>query len=169
MRMLFALLAGLLILPASAAEIYRYTDAKGNTVFTNQPPVEVDSQAVTLPPANTLPSPESDAYPTSSDNTEPARVAYRQLELTGLPEADAIRANNGSFSVQVAIDPQLAPGHQLRLLLDGQPYGEAGTSTGFQLLNVDRGSHTLAVEVISGERSIQRSSPATIHVQRVSR
>lgn len=167
MRMLFALLVGLLALPVSA-EIYRYTDAKGNTVFTNQPPADVDSRAVTLSPANSLPAQPATAYPSEGKTAEaPAESSYQRLELIDLPDADAIRANNGNFNVQVAIEPQLAPGHQLRLLLDGQPYGEPGTSTGFQLINVDRGSHSLAVEVLAGERSIQRSSPVTIHVQRV--
>lgn len=168
MRMTLVLLLGLLALPVSA-EIYRYTDAKGNTVFTNQPPTNVDSEEVKLPPANTVQSPPADAYPTTSgasQDSEP-QAAYQRLELTGLPDEEAIRANNGSFRVNVAIEPALAPGHQLRLLLDDQPYGQAGTSNSFQLVNIDRGTHALAVEVLSGSTSIQRSSPVTITVQRV--
>ena len=72
-----------------------------------------------------------------------------------------------SFSVGVQIQPKLSPGHRLRLLLDGKPYGQASSSTRLSLTNIDRGEHSLAVEVLSGEQSIQQSSPVTFTVQRV--
>lgn len=167
MRMLFALFVGLLALPAGA-EIYRYTDANGNTVFTNQPPDGVNSQEVKLPPANTVQSPPADAYPTSDSENPSRQATYGQLAITNLPDAEAIRANNGSFTVDIAIDPQLAPGHQLQLLLDGQPYGSPGTSTRFQVLNADRGEHSLAVAVLDARGAVlQQSDALAFTVQRV--
>ena len=50
---------------------------------------------------------------------------------------------------------------------NGKPYGQASSSTRLSLTNIDRGEHSLAVEVLSGEQSIQQSSPVTFTVQRV--
>ena len=41
----------LIALPA-AAQIYKYTDANGNTAYSNQPPDGVQAQPVELPPLN---------------------------------------------------------------------------------------------------------------------
>lgn len=166
MRMMVALLVALLALPAGA-EIYRYTDANGNTVFTNQPPANVDSQEVRLPPANTVQSPPAEAYQTTGGESQDSQPAYRQLELVDLPDDEAIRANNGTFTVTAAIEPQLAANHQLQLFLDGEPYGAAGNSTQFQLVNIERGEHSLAVAVLSGNRIVQQSDARTLNVQRV--
>ena len=67
MRLLTACLLCTLALPA-AAQIYKYTDANGNTVFTNQPPEGQSSETVELPPTNTV-QPQAPVVPAPS--TEP--------------------------------------------------------------------------------------------------
>jgi hypothetical protein len=166
MRLLTACLLCALALPA-VAQIYKYTDANGNTVFTNQPPEGQAAETVELPPTNTVQAqPVESAAPTDA----PAASAqpYGVLALTDLPSEEALRANNGTFSVGVQIDPRLQPGHSLRLLLDGQPYGQPSNVPRLQLVNVDRGEHSLAVEVLSGGQSLQRSASVTFTVQRIS-
>ncbi|MFJ2486814.1 DUF4124 domain-containing protein [Pseudomonas sp. NPDC087639] len=157
----------LIALPA-AAQIYKYTDANGNTVYSDHSPDGVNAQSVELPPLNTVEpqSPGAPAAPTS-DNREPPRNAYAILELAGLPTEEALRANNGTFTVNVLIKPRLQPPHQLRLLLDDQPYGQPSNVPILQLVNVDRGDHRLAVQVIDGQMIIQQSPPVVFTVQRV--
>jgi len=148
----------LLILPASA-QIYKYLDANGNPVFSNQPPEGVSAEKIELPPPNIVspppPRPEEAVKPRETSR----KIRYRQLELSGVTDGEALRANSGSFSVDVTIEPPLRPGHRLQLLLDGQPYGQASQSTHLVLLNLDRGDHSLEVEVLAGERSVQKSAP----------
>jgi len=166
MRLAIICLLLALTLPA-AAEIYKYTDAKGNTVYTNQPPEGQATETLVLPPTNTVEMPKP-AAPLGGPAIESEKqTAYRVLELTDLPDDGALRANNGSFSVGVKLEPSLQPGHRLRLLLDGRPYGQASTGLRLQLSNVDRGEHSLAVEVLRGEQSIQQSTTLTFTVQRV--
>ncbi|MGX5221153.1 DUF4124 domain-containing protein [Pseudomonas segetis] len=168
MRTLVACLILAAALPASA-QIYKYTDANGNTVFTNEPPQGVDTETIELPKTNTVEM-QTPKQPTSeaSDNA-PAQVqaSYQVLELTGLPDEAALRANNGTFSVGVNIQPRLSPAHRLQLLLDGQPYGEPSNVPRLQLNNVDRGEHSLAVQVISTSGTVQQSETSTFTVQRV--
>jgi hypothetical protein len=166
MRPLLACLLLGLALPA-AAQIYKYTDANGNTVFTNQPPDGTAAESVSLPPTNTVEMQAPSAPAAGSEPTAQAKAPYSVLSLTGIPDDEAMRANNGTFSVGVDIQPRLAAGHRLRLLLDGQPHGQASNVPRLQLVNVDRGEHSLAVEVLSGDRAIQQSASVTFTVQRV--
>jgi hypothetical protein len=163
--LLICLLLGL-ALPATA-QIYTYTDANGNTVFTDQPPEGQAAQTVELPPTNSV-TLQTPAAATTQAPSETSKAApYSTLQLTGLPSDEALRANNGTFSVGVDIQPRLASGHRLRLLLDGQPHGQPSNVPRLQVSNADRGEHNLAVEVLSGGQSIQQSPAATFTVQRV--
>ncbi|MCO7625111.1 DUF4124 domain-containing protein [Pseudomonas fluorescens] len=157
----------LLALPA-AAQIYKYTDANGNTVYSDHSPDGVQAQPVELPPLNRVePQAPGAPAPSSTDTRPAARSVYEVLELTGLPDEEALRANNGTFTVNVLIKPRLQPPHQLRLVLDDAPYGQPSNVPILQLVNVDRGEHRLAVQVIDGEAIIQQSPAVVFTVQRV--
>ena len=157
----------LIALPA-AAQIYKYTDANGNTAYSNQPPDGVQAQPVELPPLNRV-EPQAPSAPQAptAEQPQPPRNAYEILELAGLPTDEALRANNGTFTVNVLIKPRLQPPHQLRLVLDDEPYGQPSNVPILQLVNVDRGEHRLAVQVIDGEMIVQQSPPVVFTVQRV--
>lgn len=164
-------LPGLLLLLAlpAGAEIYRYLDADGTPVFSNQPPKGVDAEKIELPPPSIV-APLPPGQPEATRRKEqPEEIRYTRLELTGIPDGESLRANNGSFSVDVAIEPKLQSGHSLRLLLDGQPYGQPSRSTRLGLVNIDRGEHSLAVEVLADDRPIQQSVPLVFTVQRAHR
>lgn len=156
----------LIALPA-AAQIYKYTDANGNTAYSNQPPDGVKAQPVELPPLNSVPPSAPVTPPAEASSREQPHNAYEVLELTGLPTTEALRANNGTFTVSVLIKPRLQGTHLFRLLLDEQPYGQPSNVPILQLVNIDRGEHSLAVQVINGESVVQQSPSVTLTVQRV--
>jgi hypothetical protein len=159
----------LIALPA-AAQIYKYTDANGNTVYSDHSPDGVQAQPVELPPLNRV-GPQAPSTPPAPDaeTPQPPHKAYEILELANLPTTEALRANNGTFTVSVLIKPRLQGPHQLRLILDDEPYGQPSNVPSLQLVNVDRGEHRLAVQVIDGQTVIQQSPPAVFTVQRVHR
>jgi hypothetical protein len=162
----FLLMLLLIALPA-AAQIYKYTDADGNTAYSNQPPDGVKAQPVELPPLNRVEPQAPSAPPAEATSREQPRSAYAVLELTNLPTTEALRANNGTFTINVLIKPRLQGTHLFRLLLDDQPYGQPSNVPILQLVNVDRGTHSLAVQVIDGENIVQQSPTVTFTVQRV--
>lgn len=166
MRSLLVCLLLTLALPASA-QIYKYIDANGNTVFTNQPPRGVEADEVKLPPANTvnISLPEQPA-PLDDDRQTESSSPYRSLSIGGIPDDEALRANNGTFTVTVQLDPPLFQGHRVRFLLDGIPQAPASRSTSLQLNNVDRGTHRLEVEVLDNEQVVQQALK-TFTVQRI--
>ena len=95
------------------------------------------------------------------------QAPYQTLQVAGIPDDEALRANNGSFVISAVLEPPLQPGHSLRFVLDGIPQAAASAATSLQLNNVERGEHRLHVEILSGERVIQRSQPERFTVQRV--
>ncbi|MBK5378033.1 DUF4124 domain-containing protein [Pseudomonas sp. TH43] len=163
----FSYILLVIALPA-AAQIYKYTDANGNTVYSDHSPDGVKAQPVELPPLNRVEPQAPSTLPASdADKRQPAQSAYEVLELAGLPTEEALRANNGTFTVNVLIKPRLQSPHQLRLVLDDEPYGQPSNVTILQLVNVDRGEHRLAVQVIDGQTIVQQSPPVAFTVQRV--
>lgn len=165
MRLLLTCLLLSLTLPATA-QIYKYTDANGNTVFTNQPPDGTRTEEVTLPTTNTVEA-QKPATPPAAAKDQAAEAAYQELRLTDVPSDEALRANNGTFSVGVHLVPRLRTGHRLQLLLDGKPEGQKVNVPRLQVVNADRGEHSLAVQVLAGDQVVQQSETITFTVQRV--
>lgn len=165
---LLCLLLPFVALP-SAAQIYRLTDAHGNTVYTDQPPHGSAPQPLQLPPTNRLDSapPAAGTPPPAEHSDQQLRQPYTLLELTGLPDDEALRANNGTFTVGARLEPALQPAHSLRFLLDDRPVGKPGPQVAIQIEQLARGQHRLQVEVLSGHQVIQRSTAKTFTLQRV--
>lgn len=171
----------LIALPAwGAGKVYRTTDKDGNVIYSDVPPADQgarETAEVEIRPSNTMDAPsggtpggripwiiedaDGDGEPDESDF-----VPYSQLMISA-PSNDApLRDNTGNVSVEIGIAPMLRGNHRLRLVLDGNTAGE-DSSTFFTLTNVDRGTHTLVVEVIGEEGEVlQTSGASTFHMQR---
>jgi hypothetical protein len=172
MRRALVFVVSLFCLPAFG-QIYKYTDANGNTVYSEHPPAGKPAQQMQLPPLNSVQMPKGKAPPSAPEQPAPPPAvatpsAYATLELTDLPADGAIRANNGTFEVGVNIQPRLAGGRLLQLVLDGVAYGTPSNVPRLQLVNIDRGEHSLAVQVLEGADVVQTSASRTIYVLRVS-
>lgn len=165
-QIMMILLLGLSV--TAHAQIYKYTDASGKVVFSNQPPSHGQVETVELPPTNTIEtiSPEQKADATREALSPDNAPAYSTLKLD-LSEQQAIRANSGDFTVNVISQPPLLPGHQLQAIVDGQPHGVPVMEAQLQFNNLDRGEHSLSVQVLSGDQLVQSSDPVSITVQRV--
>ncbi len=173
MRQCLALLLLVFALPA-AAQIYKYTDASGNTAYSNQPPSGTKAETVELPPLNTVdtvvpaaPPPLPASQNQNQNQNQRSAAAYQVLALKDLPQDEALRANNGSFTVGVAIEPRLQPGHLLQLIVDGAPYGQPTNIPRLQVMELERGEHSFSVQVLENQRSIQQSETVNLTVQRV--
>ncbi|SET56017.1 DUF4124 domain-containing protein [Pseudomonas graminis] len=175
MRQCLALLLLVFALPA-AAQIYKYTDASGNTAYSNQPPNGTKAETVELPPLNSVetvvpaappPLPATQTQTQSQTRNPQNAAAYQVLALKDLPQEEALRANNGSFTVGVAIEPRLQPGHLLQLIVDGAPYGQPTNIPRLQVMELERGEHSFSVQVLENQRSIQQSETVNLTVQRV--
>ncbi|WP_459742695.1 DUF4124 domain-containing protein [Pseudomonas sp. 3A(2025)] len=153
-----------------AADIYTYTDAQGNQVFTDQP--HKNARRVDVAPTNNMtgtpPTRSVKLSPASPARVKPA-ARYELLRIL-VPEPDAtLRNMEGNLIVTVSSDPALQEGHAYRLLLDGQPVGEPGRSPVFPLSNIDRGTHQLSVEILDQNGQLLEKTPnQPFHLQRQS-
>ncbi|MFP3541130.1 DUF4124 domain-containing protein, partial [Pseudomonas sp. SIMBA_044] len=84
----------------------------------------------------------------------------------GLPTEQALRANNGTFTVHAHLSPPMHHQHRLQWFLDDQPYGPASERTALELTNVDRGEHRLSVRVMAGRDILHQSPTVSFYVQR---
>jgi len=162
-----------LVCSTSHAEIYRYINESGKTVFTDRPETDV-AEPLKLPQANlsasqtVAPNNRSAALIPADKKTKNAEYQLVRIES---PVANiAVReGSSGNLSVTVSSEPILRTGHSYRLLLDGNPYGEPSSAQTFQLLNLDRGTHQLAVEILDKSgKSLIHSQAQEIHILRTS-
>jgi hypothetical protein len=160
-------LSALMSLQASA-EVFTYTDAQGNRVYTDQP--RSNAKRVPIATSNRMSAnPAAAPITTAKKSTEQPLFHYDMLRIL-VPEPDAtIRSSAGEIIVSVTSEPGLQRGHRYRLLLDGQATGEPGLSPVFPLSNIDRGSHNLSVEIFDAEgRTVERTANQPFHMLRIS-
>lgn len=163
-RYLLSFLALVLTWPASAA-IYRYTDARGNQVYTNQPPDGQPAEAIQLQNPNLIAPPG--AAPAPAVPEAGVQQGY-ELRVAGVADGSSLRSNTGDLLVSVETTPALRQGHVLVLLLDGKAVAEPGRVTSFPLSGLDRGEHSLQAVVSGAEGEVQRSAAVHFTLQRSS-
>ncbi|OED44335.1 hypothetical protein ACH42_07755 [Endozoicomonas sp. (ex Bugula neritina AB1)] len=149
--------------------IYKTIDKEGNVTYSDSRPPgqsneEVKLKAITPLPALSTPNKAQTYTPTREPPS--AKKFYSQLKIVEPANGGTVR-NEGNFTVRIQTLPTLASGHRARLLLDGIKVGQAKKTMRFTLLNVDRGSHNLLVEIVDGNnRVIQSSKTSKVFVQR---
>lgn len=164
------LLCLLFITPVASAQVYTYIDAEGNRVFTDKP-LSSNAERVMLAPSNNVEL--SQPAPTVRMAPAPAvskpTLHYQVLRIL-VPEPDAsIHNGSGEMIVTLSSEPGLLPGHNYRLLLNGQQQGESSRSPVFSLQHIDRGTHQLAAEIIDSAGLIVERTPAQpFHMHRMS-
>ncbi|MCR9278163.1 MAG: DUF4124 domain-containing protein [Pseudomonadaceae bacterium] len=173
------LLAGLLAaccisVGAEERTIYRTLDANGNPVFTDMPPRQGQSAEeikITVTSGNSYASSAARTpYTGNSASSEaPTTGASYSLDIISPANDETIRDNAGSVSISAATTPALRRGHSLRLVMDGTLTDLPADGTVFDLSNVDRGTHTIAVAVVDRAGNVlAQGQPSTFHLQRYS-
>ncbi|MBC9252511.1 penicillin-binding protein [Pseudomonas alcaligenes] len=167
LRPLLYLLFGLVCLSAQAG-VYTYIDQDGNRVFTDQPRSE-NAEQIKLAPSNDMQATDVPRPPPTQLANPPEAPYYQFLRIL-VPEPDAtIRDLEGNLIVTLTSEPSLLPGHNFRLLMDGNPVGDVGRSPVFPLQNIDRGTHQLSAEIIDADgRIVERTPSQPFHMKRTS-
>jgi hypothetical protein len=91
--------------------------------------------------------------------------------LSPAPE-QTVHDNEGRVPVSVAVTPPNAfeTGHSVRVSLDGRGHGAPQRTTSFTVEGVERGEHTLQVELLdAGGRVVAVSAPVKFYLWQASR
>lgn len=176
MRTFIVLVVTLVTHAAVAADVYRYVDEKGNTVFTDQPrpgalrmvvePAPATSVVVPVLPA----APQAPAKAPSKPGSE-TFAGYTDLRITQPAPNEALVNTVGDVDVSLNLHPPLRAdlGHGLTVLLDGAPVAQNSTRMNLVLNNVDRGEHVLEAYVLDGAGAVLiQSAPVRFSLQRPS-
>ncbi len=141
-----------------SAEIYRLVDEGGNVLFSDQP-----HPKATLIEVNTLPSytPVTTRFNANSiEDNQTVVVPDYEISIISPADDQAFWETSGTVAVQVQLQPELdkTRGDLIKVMLDGKEIGEPQENTVVSLTNVDRGTHSLSVAVVSNEQKILSTS-----------
>ena len=163
-----------LLLPAlCSAEIYKWVDSAGVTHFSDQRPANQKAEKLDIKPSD-ISVMRSDGGATQPATPKPradAKPPYQSIKITSPGNDQAVRANDGVVKVRCQVTPALDTRHhhKLRFVIDGKPLGSVGTTCDLTLNALDRGTHTVAVEIIDKQgKTLLRSATHSFHVKRVS-
>jgi len=164
-------IVALLLLPglALAQPIYRSTDARGNPVFSDQAPTDGSGERIDLSPTNRFEAPPaaSPVLPVLLEQ-EPA-IDYR-VRISSPADDTTIPMGPGNFTVSVQLEPELAEGHSLQLIINADLQLAPQRQATWQLEGVPRGEHDIAVVVLDSAGSrLAQSQTVRVNVLRPSR
>ena len=151
------------------AELFKWKDAEGNIIYSDQPPpgenkakskVEEESlpQIIAVPAEKASINTESRSSDDSNDKSK-----TRNLVIESPKHDEAVRENSGNVSISVRVEPiNFADnGSILAIYMDGKEVAK-GPETTVQLLNVDRGTHTIKAELINSSGTVILATEPTI-------
>ena len=157
----------MMIICASHAQIYQWTDSQGTVHFSDSP--HVGSTTVKIPDSQTFSGATSSE---SAKNAAEAKASgknqrYQKLVITQPDDHATIRNNQGYIVVAVQLEPNLLTGDNLQLVFDGSPLGDPQANPLFQLNGIYRGSHTIAVQALDANGNpTMTSQTITVYMQR---
>ncbi len=165
---------------SAGAEVYKYIDKEGNVVFTDK--YTPNAEKLNLPPPakgekkQRKVDKKSKKTAASKDvpkKEKPKFTGYKQFDLVSPSNDSVIRDNSGNLTLKIAIKPKLQTklNHRLFVYLDGVRVKGAWTGDVVTLPNIDRGSHTVRVEVVDRSLSLRlmRTKTVIFHMKRASR
>ena len=157
------------------AELFKWVDADGNIIYSDQPPPgvekkehQVDEQK--LPHLNTTPALETPVRSSTSSKADKkdAEERYKSVAIVQPEHDTAVRQNAGNVSIKVAIDPYLfnERGDLLAIYMDGLEVSR-GRELSVQLVEVDRGEHVVRAEIVDAKgKIIKKANPVTFTLLR---
>ena len=173
MKSIFVITACLTVFSAHA-ELFKWKDADGNLIFSDQPPpskdkAESEVEQVELPQIITVPAPKtSSVTSTSASKGSISPVRYKELTIVEPVHDTAVRENSGNVKITVRVLPEnfAETGAILAIYMDGNEVSK-GPQTSVQLMNIDRGTHTLKAELLnSAGHVVKATRPTVFHLQR---
>ena len=138
-------------------QIYKWTDSNGNVNFSDKP--HAGAEEIALPKVQTYSTPKiSVPEPSSEPVTDAEAPVYHKISIVQPVDQTTIRNPQGYVSILIELKPKLKRGDKLQIILDGAPLNKPQATTVFALQDINRGSHTLAAQVVDAQGKILNTS-----------
>lgn len=164
-------LGGTLAAPLAQADaIYRVENPDGTVTYTDRPRAGDKSTRLQIDTGNDYHS-ERAPYDGKPEDAAPvATVGYNSITVVSPGSEANFHSNEGNVPLTFTIDPALHAGDSVRVLVDGKPMPIGVGADGLgQLTGLERGAHTLVVEVQgANRRTLKSSAPVTFYVHKTS-
>jgi hypothetical protein len=163
------ILLGLLAANGVLADAYRWVDENGVVHFSDrpQPGAERIDLAGSSPGRASSSNRSRNTSQAQDGAEEPETIApfsYESIEISNPVAEETLWNIEGVLSVSLSLSPELQPGHQVRVYLDGTP--QLVRTANFQLEEIYRGVHNIQVEIIDETGKLMiRSRPSRFYVQ----
>lgn len=172
MRKIIVLCLLAMFVQPAFAKLYKCKDAEGNTVYTDE--ACADGKQLKLPPLPTYtapkPLPATSTGNNDNNNDEEAK-GYISLVISKPENDGVIRDNEGKATISYTLTPELKTelGHKFVITLDGKQLKTSGTTSQIQLSDLDRGTHTIQINVMDKEnKTVISSKPTSFHMMKFS-
>ncbi len=159
--------------------LFRWVDDQGRVHYSDQPQPQAEEIEVAEPAtfnnreANRARQQPTLRNPAAQTETSPARdsfAGYEHVAVTA-PTAEQVLWNLGSIlTVNLKVRPALKPEHKFRVTYDGREIKDwPASATSYQVRDVYRGTHTVAVSIVDGGGKVLASGdPVTFYVKQTS-
>jgi len=169
---LVAGLACCLLCSAAAGQVYKVTDDEDGVIFTDRPESfdadKVEKIDVPEPNSSGAPPPIPPRTVRAAGNADEAKAPEPSVTITSPEHESTIAMGPGNFSVSARVEPPLRRGESLVLMVDGQAWGAAQTSTSWFIEGALRGPHDLVVQRSGREGTVAVSDTVRVYVLRPS-
>lgn len=158
----------MLMICASYAQIFKWTDSQGIVHFSDTP--HQGAQKVKIPEAQSFSPPVTPKNDVNDDllaKKANEEHKYSKVAITQPLNESTIRNNQGYVVVAVELDPPLFEGDMVQIVFDGAPMGDPQEKLLFQLNGIYRGEHKIAAQVLNAAGEIiTTSNSITIFMHR---
>ena len=156
---------------AAASEMWRWVDERGVVHYSDRP--QPGAERVDIKPAQSYQAPPVTLRPATRDEQpatqQDAQRSYTRLAILAPAEGETLWNIGATLSVELAIEPPLAEGHQLHVYLDEQRVADQLRGTQFTISEVYRGEHRLRASIVDERgRELVSSDTVVFYVQQAS-
>ena len=148
-------------------ELWKWKDADGVTHYSDVPvPGATRIDIHTLTPSATAPPPKPAALPPP---TAPTETSYEAFEFISPLADESFFGSSLEITVRLRSEPDLAPGDQLRIYMDGKQVDEAKDRYEHTFTNLERGAHKVTAIIFDrmGKPKIN-AEPRTFYIKQPS-
>ena len=148
------------------AQAYKWVDENGVVHYSDRP--QPGAEEITIEsgptPRPVVPRRTSTTPAEPAAEPEPEDDDYTSLVIASPNAEETLWNIQGILNVDLALQPGLKPGHQVRVYFDGSPRMVYGTN--FQIQEVFRGVHNIQAEILNERGELQiRSVNHRFYVQ----
>jgi hypothetical protein len=145
-------------------KVFVIRDANGVLIFSDSP--KVGAEEVKFHSKPNIMTATDTSFP---DTKKPVKEQY-EVSIIQPEDQGTVRDNTGSVYVSGRIMPMFKRGLRVRLLVDGQSQAEPQSNAVFILRDIERGEHTLQLELFDQNGKLIATSPTTtFYLHRASR